>query len=117
MDLLDKFSSGCVDLFPSCLVDFITFYDGFNGLIVSRPCKKYFPFSGIKVITLLDGFIGQKYVRKLALVSFCNQFIVAGTRTKLMMHSQNTQIKAKTSKARISKTNPNSQKFKDNTQI
>ena len=69
------------------------------------------------MITLLDGFIGQKYVRKLALVSFCNQFIVAGTRTKLMMHSQNTQIKAKTSKARISKTNPNSQKFKNNTQI
>ena len=32
------------------------------------------------LVTLLDGFIGQNYVRKLALVSFCNPFIVAPIR-------------------------------------
>ena len=34
----------------------------------------------VNLVTLLDGFIGQNYVRKLALVSFCNPFIVAPIR-------------------------------------
>ena len=93
MDLFDKSMSGVYRVcrfIPPCLVDFITFYNESNG-----PCVTSFSLSQIQVITLLDGFIGQKYVKKLALVSFCNRFIVAGTRTKLRMHSQNTRIKAR----------------------